>query len=401
MTNNMKQSIYLLERKNKEDILSTEKKENVFHIKTQFLLNVSHEIRTPMNAIIGFAQMLGNSPLNEEQREYVEIIKSSGQSLLKVIDDIVDISKIQQGKLNLEETYFHMIELIEATIKSFSIEARRKGIEIGLFIQSKIPYIVKGDPIRLKQVIHNLMSNAVKFTEQGEVYIDVRLGEEIEDKVYIEFKIEDTGIGISNEVMDRLFEPFAQEDESFTRRFGGNGLGLFICKELVKMMNGRIKVESTEGKGSKFECSIPFYKYMDEDMPDCKEYVSLKDKRVLIVDSHPRNCEIVKAYLEEAGCIVEKAYDITEALNKLISNNDIHCVYDIVLMDDQIASMHEYNVLSVLKALSFTKNIQIILASYIPVEENIKNEFSGYVSKPYKRSELLETFENTINTISK
>ncbi|WP_199873040.1 ATP-binding response regulator [Inediibacterium massiliense] len=390
MINNINQPIYSLEEKSKK---------GVFHIKTQCIRNVSHEIRTPMNAIIGFAQMLGNSPLNEEQREYVEIIKTSAQSLLKVIDDIVDISKIQQGNLKLEETYFHTIELIESTIKPFSIEAKRKGIEIGLFIQSDIPCIVKGDPIRLKQIIYNLVNNAVKFTEQGEVYVDVSLKDEKEDMVYIKFKIEDTGIGISNKIMDKLFEPFAQEDESSTRRFGGNGLGLFICKELTEMMNGSIEVESTEGKGSKFECTVPFYKYIDEDISDHKEYVLLQNKRILIVDHHTRNSEIAKIYLEEAGCIVEEVYSITEALNKLISNNDMHCIYDVVLMDDQIAHMHEYNVLSVLKALSFTKNIHTVLASSIPVGVDIQDEFAGYVTKPYRRSELLETVSKVIDTI--
>jgi signal transduction histidine kinase len=214
-----------------------------------FLANMSHEIRTPLNGILSMANLLGASAIHDEQRTGLDIIRSSGESLLRIVDDIIDYSKIEAGKLSLEEVNIELRDLLDNVVSLYALNAQNKGVDIHALISPLLPHSVRGDPLRLRQVIGNLLSNAVKFTASGEVSLTVLPGSHADE---IRFEIRDSGIGISEEAISRLFQAFEQADGSTTRRFGGTGLGLSICKSLVELMAGRIWVTSDPGKGSCF-----------------------------------------------------------------------------------------------------------------------------------------------------
>ncbi len=389
-----------LKRSREEAYLAKLVAEDALKYKSEFLANMSHEIRTPINGIIGMSEFLSNTKLNENQDEYVRIIRSSANSLLNLINDILDFSKLEAGKIDLEYLDFDLYEHIDDTVKSMSFKTEEKGLEIKKDIAPDVPQAINGDPTRLRQVLLNLISNAIKFTEKGNVTVKVGLDEMMGERCKIKIEVIDTGIGISNVGKQRLFKSFSQVDASTTRNYGGTGLGLVISKSLSEMMGGKISVESDFGKGSNFWFTVDVGISKIENIERAKEEnvdnIKLKNKNlnILLAEDNLVNQKVASIHLEKLG------HHVDVAVNGIAAFEDYKAKpYDLIFMDIQMPEADGYESTRLIRNYESQNDLAIktpIIAMTANAMKGDKEKclaagMDDYISKPFTAKALKET----------
>ncbi len=365
--------------------------------KSEFLANTSHEIRTPIHTIIGMTELMLDTALDPEQQEYAEQVQFSADVLLSLINDILDFEKIEAGKLKLEAIEIGLYEILANAMDLVVLEGHRKGLEMILDIAPDVPDRIKGDPVRLRQILVNLINNAIKFTASGEIHLMVKIAEVTDDYTVIHFTVRDTGIGISEEKKSKLFKEFSQIDSSTTRKYGGTGLGLSISKKLSEMMNGKIGVESREGEGASFWFTAEFKVLDDDDRLYCRD--KFTEHSILIVDDNEHSSKVLQNYVEEWGCRSEVCScgetalkRLKEAIREGTPFNS--CFVDLVM--PRMDGWHFANEVKTSEELKETSLFLLSPAGQGTIEPKMKllNWFSAYLDKPIKKQKLFIAYFN-------
>jgi signal transduction histidine kinase/DNA-binding response OmpR family regulator len=386
----------IAERKNMEKdlIAARETAEQSLATRQLFLANISHEVRTPLNAILGMSAILESSPMNEEQLEFIAAIRSSSEGLLVIINDILDMTKMESGRFGLETIVFDLHQIVKLLIRSQSVRANQKNIELLLDFDKRIQPQLMGDPTRLNQIISNLISNAIKFTNQGHVKLSIQIKDQSSDTQTIRFEVEDTGIGIEENKIQLIFEEFTQEDETITRRYGGTGLGLAISKNLIELMGGTIQVSSIKDVGSIFRFDLAFPISFEEFKPknSLQRDSNLRNARILIVEDNELNRFLAITLLKRWNAIPLVAIHGSDAVEILRKNS-----VDLILMDLQMPVEDGFLATDRIR-LELNIHTPIIALTANALESErllcLERGMNDYLSKPYLPEDLFNIIVN-------